>query len=722
MTDEPNLPTKAEMAPKISTVPFDLSQDVFEIDSPRLRVLWRLAYAVLRLDQVPSGGWGKTLANWMEQIWEGDNGTIGRNPKMRKEGGTDLTTYAFYSYCQFLDRLFLPGQMALLLQVNGVANRVYDNFKGKVNFEGAVGGKQTRSDAPDVRIRHTLMGLITFLLYGKANEYGLDIQEIISLVRRYLIERLTHWRHDETHWFAMMGAALKLQEMLSLDIAQKQLTTEQIEHLQIELARHIPDMIAEVSRPLNYDPNPPETIHGPLRGVFFFPYYHFWRMERTGFLMYFPFLLTENGESFLPQVTPGLQGRCAQIFSQLLNEIELPYDPSAASNYLIRYHRDPDQRFVGRTGAPRDWSLSAELAVLLKTKAVRDLIISRQVISEENFERKRRGLHAALLQTFDSYHTNPENFKFMNGPTFSQILHLFDKDYIPPEELKILDEAINRLCARGVTEQGIRNLVTNQICLDADERAAVDTRALKNFLVAKLESGEYTPDEYNVCNREEWERRTQEAIAHSTIDFYDSPRSDKYIARYAPHPELNLIDETRHRFDWSTAEKRIALDVGCGAGQYAELLAQMGFDVKLMDASKKMLALACERVGLPADSFRPSNIFDVSWGYEDAYFDLIFASAIMIHAPKSKRVQVYAMFHRLLKPDGVLFANYKIGDHTLISEDGRFFAYYRDQSEPEKELKNNGFRVEAMVLNTNYKNMYSDPKQIQWVNFYCRKV
>lgn len=700
-----------------------MAEQVFT-NSPRLQVLWRTAYAFLRLDQLPSGGWGKTLTAWMEEIWKGDYGSIPRNPQMRTVGGTDLTTYALYYYFLFLEKALPPNHVALQLRGSEVADRVYQNFKEKVNFEGAVGGRRGFGTAPDVRVRHTLMGLITFLMCGKTCHLNSDI---LDKVYQYLVEKMPEWRQDKSHLFAMVAAAIKLQEMLSQDIARKQLDEDQIEHLKAVLATYIPQMMNELSGPIEeYSPIPVLTTEGPLDATFFRPYYNFWRMERSSFLMNFPFLTTDDGQAFLAQVSTTVQARCAWIFSELLKEIEVPYNDSVPSRHLIRYHRDPENPNLGavsthRTGAPRDWGLSAEFAVLLNMKVVHELVIQHTGISGKDYDQKQGALNNALLNTFDHYHRNPEIFRFTHGSSFGRILHLVDKQDIRLQELTALDKAVDQLCFAGITEQGLLNLMVEHVCPGVENQSEIEYRALKNFLVAKLESGEYTPDGH-VCPKGWWERRIQHIVDHSTIAFYDGDLGEKHVKRYEKNPELNLISELQHRFDWTNKRKRTALDVGCGPGQYAELLAKMGFEVTLLDASRKMLERASTRLGISSDHLLPINIFNANWGFPDLSFDLIFACAIMIHVPKERRSQVYTTFYHLLKPDGILFVNYKIGDHTLISEDGRFFAYYRDESWPMTELENHGFRIEAMVLNTKNRNMYQDYKLIRWVNLYCRKT
>jgi len=688
----------------------------FGFDSPRLPVLWRLAYAFLRLDQLPTGGWGKGLYSWMEALWKGDRGTIDRTRDTRTRGGTDLTTYTFYHYYLFLSRILPPAQVAQLLEKNETTHRVYkDLSENRIDHWGGVGLRSRDGVVPDVRVRHTLMGFITLLLYGKAS--GFNIHDSLGITHSYLVENIPKWQYDQQHLFAMAGAAVKLEEMLRQGIAHRQLSAEQIEALQAVLATYIPQMMAATNRPLWYEPRPPSTIQGPLRGSMFRPYKDFWRMERSNFVMYFPFFVTDDGLAFLPEVTEGIRSRCARIFADLLEDIALPYDGSAPYKHLIRYHRSS-----GEVEAPRDWGLSAELAVLLQMDAVRELLVQDQQVSAESYDQKRSALNHALVDTFDAYSKRRELFEFTHGPSFGRILHLFEKKQIKPAELKRLDKAISYLCAEGVTEAGLAELIREYID-PAAATTGVYQRALRDLMITKLESGEHTPDDKGICDITKWQQKVHAMVNSSTIAFYESELGDKHVERYAEDPQRSLISVIQYGFGRPAAEKRIALDVGCGPGQYAKLLAQQGFEVKLLDASKKMLGFACAQLGLAPNAFTPVNIFDASWGYPDEYFDLIFASAIMIHVPEDKRDHVYRTFHRLLKRDGLLFVSYKIGDHTLISEDGRFFAYYRDETKPRQELEYYGFRIEIELLNYKFdnKDMYLVPKPIQWANFYCVK-
>ena len=438
--------------------------------------------------------------------------------------------------------------------------------------------------------------------------------------------------------------------------------------------------------------------------------------------MYFPFLLTDDGSEFLEFVTEGVQVRCAQIIAELLDEIESPFDETEPSKQLIRFHRISN--VAGMSKPTRDWGLSAEFASILEMKAVKDLVADVAAIDPKIYRKKKEVLEASLLATFDSYNSESELFKFTTGASFSRILNLFTNESAPDSSgLEELDSKIYRICNEGITERDLVNLVSSYASTPKQQLTNIDAQGIKDLLLTKIEFGEYTPDGI-ICDVSKWEKRVQKAVTNSTIDFYNSDLVDLHVKRYELSPQVDLVSKIFGRFSAINEkdEKNTILDIGCGVGQYAEFFIQQGFNTYLMDASNKMLDMAYNRLNISKDKLNLCSIFADNWGYSDEFFDIIFASAIMVHVPKKEVAKIYKSFQKVLKPNGLLFVNFKIGDHSLIAADGRFFEYYRDIDQPRQDLLTAGFRVDDIILRTNNQNMYYDPKEISWANYYCQKA
>jgi ubiquinone/menaquinone biosynthesis C-methylase UbiE len=93
------------------------------------------------------------------------------------------------------------------------------------------------------------------------------------------------------------------------------------------------------------------------------------------------------------------------------------------------------------------------------------------------------------------------------------------------------------------------------------------------------------------------------------------------------------------------------LDLGCGAGiPVTKFLIDYGFNVIGIDFSENMLNLAIKNV--PEARFIKKNMTDVD--FNDNSFDGLTACYSIIHVPREKHVSLFQMFHRILRPNGVL--------------------------------------------------------------------
>jgi SAM-dependent methyltransferase len=671
-------------------------------DEQRAEVLWKLAYAFLRLDQLPSGGWSRSLPEWMEALWEGDGGSITRHPEMRVTGGTDLTCYSAYHVAQFLRAHQGSEQLDAIDQAHLVLAAKIGDGKG-IEFT---------SQAPrPPHIRHTLMGLLLFITYEWYYSNTQIAEREIHGLTGYLRETISQWHKDRSHPFAMYAAAVKVAELLRIPASAHPPASDR-EALLKEISACGFDMMNSLLSAQQFDPKP---TSGPNHvAPFFIPYGGFWRMARSNFAMYFPFLVSQDGLSFSSisgGASDGLLRRCADCLKELLKDVRVPFAADNPAESLLRYYS------VGGSNQkpPRDWGLSAEFASILHFPATTHLLLQHGVDGTE-LAKKKEAIGKGLLHTFDCFGVNPGIFKFTHGSSFGRYLGLVEPGTVTRQRLQELDDWITDCSANGMTERALDEL-TSKIIADKIG-AGIRCAGVREMLVAKLQAGEHTPNRTH-CGPHQWSQLVNRATTQDMVGFYNGPRGRIYAERYGKAAVEQFVIRCDELTGRSGLAKRRAIDIGCGPGQYAKLLRDRGFDVDLVDNSIQMLEFTADRLGVPAPQHK--DIYALNPDDGRARYDLVFACAIMVHVPKALVKTVIKEFYELLRPGGILFVNFKVRDHSLIALDGRFFEYYRDDREPRDILNAAGFDEVEINFQWNERNMYSDPKKIHWVNIFCRK-
>ena len=253
----------------------------------RDHALWRFAYTFLRLDQLPSGGWGKSLPGWMEAIWKGDAGTITRPAEMRTLGGTDFTCGAFSNYVQCIERFPGHGGVHAVAPDDLVASGLSSNLRNRVDHGGSVTavGVQGRRVPGRVNLRHTAMAMIGFLHCGRSTGFGVFNGKELKLTASYLLEHFSRWESDTSYPFGMLAALIKLKEMLQNAHYKAELSDAgvTVEPLNEALDKHLPPILCATLDAHEYLTSPPKTCPDAElpASTFFVPYGRFWRMERA---------------------------------------------------------------------------------------------------------------------------------------------------------------------------------------------------------------------------------------------------------------------------------------------------------------------------------------------------------------------------------------------------------------------------------------------------------
>lgn len=166
-----------------------------------------------------------------------------------------------------------------------------------------------------------------------------------------------------------------------------------------------------------------------------------------------------------------------------------------------------------------------------------------------------------------------------------------------------------------------------------------------------------------------------------TRAFYDAEAS-AYADRFAKQRPLKALAAFAERLP----KGALVLDYGCGAGQDAAALRDLGLQVVCLDASEGLAAVARDRFGLDVRLGDFESLDDVE------AFDAIWANASLHHATNDRLPGIFALMLRALKPGGVLEASLKVGEDRRDAL-GRFYCAMSE--ERLRELAS-GFVIEAI--------------------------
>lgn len=133
------------------------------------------------------------------------------------------------------------------------------------------------------------------------------------------------------------------------------------------------------------------------------------------------------------------------------------------------------------------------------------------------------------------------------------------------------------------------------------------------------------------------------------------------------------MGEHYQRFLSKFAKSGRVLDAGCGSGRDAYAFKMLGYQVDAFDSSAEMVKSARKLVGIDIQqttfqSFKSEPVYDAIWAY-----------ASLLHVPYAELPLALGNLSAALKPDGILFASFKLGDGEVTREDGRLFSMMTEE-------------------------------------------
>jgi SAM-dependent methyltransferase len=111
------------------------------------------------------------------------------------------------------------------------------------------------------------------------------------------------------------------------------------------------------------------------------------------------------------------------------------------------------------------------------------------------------------------------------------------------------------------------------------------------------------------------------------------------------------------------------LELGCGAGNHSAVMLAAGFQVRATDGSAEMAEIASRRLGHPVETMLFNQL------NEHEAYDGVWASACLLHVPRDELADILGRIRRALKPEGLFYASFKIGEGGGRDTLGRYYNY-----------------------------------------------
>lgn len=166
----------------------------------------------------------------------------------------------------------------------------------------------------------------------------------------------------------------------------------------------------------------------------------------------------------------------------------------------------------------------------------------------------------------------------------------------------------------------------------------------------------------------------------ATVDARESDAADITLEYYAANADafasstVNVaFSDVQRRFESLLEAGARVLDFGCGSGRDAKHFQETGFAVDAVDGSPELCRIASRLTGLPVRCMRFEELA------AEAVYDGIWACSSILHVPSDQLPEVLARMADALKPNGVVYTSFKLGEFEGMRH-GRYFCDFTPPS------------------------------------------
>jgi len=154
------------------------------------------------------------------------------------------------------------------------------------------------------------------------------------------------------------------------------------------------------------------------------------------------------------------------------------------------------------------------------------------------------------------------------------------------------------------------------------------------------------------------------------------------------------------------------LDIGCGFGRNLKTFLKYGLDVYGFDGSKELLKIA--KIQAPNAKLKLLDLRD-RLPYQANFFDAIWARNSLHHLEPKDLNQALAELKRILRPNGIIFIEWKEGKGATITKEEKAFGKERFYNLLSKEEVENLVKDAGFEITNSY--MYNSGKNEEFPNF-----
>lgn len=148
------------------------------------------------------------------------------------------------------------------------------------------------------------------------------------------------------------------------------------------------------------------------------------------------------------------------------------------------------------------------------------------------------------------------------------------------------------------------------------------------------------------------------------------------------------------------------LELGCGSGRDSVAMIAAGHDVDPTDGTPEIAAATTKRLGRPVRVLRFGDLEEAS------SYDAVWASACLLHVPRSALPGVLRRVFEALKPGGLHFASYKAGGVEGRDHFGRYFNYL---SAEDATAAYSASAPWSILSITDYQGGGYDGREVPWI-------